>query len=462
MKRNILIAILALVICIALAGCGNDKDSGSETEKPTSIVGSWECEDIAMTFNGEKADQELIETTFGEDYSSVLILVAYSDGSADMTLMDDEVSLSWNEENDNEYRLSSIKMESGEFDDMNAKLDGEKLIISTKETYYNNDVEETSEIDFTMKYLGDKSRLIDGWDVKLSDEEVYAMSNALSGGGCIEVDGMLYGDYGGKEWGGGAFTVAKIKDNELKDKKVIEKDVKVSDLTTYDGSIYGILDGKKIVKVEAGKTEANTLYEGDCDHLQVTDDGIYFTDKESKYCKVDLKGKNKETVLDKEVYYPYQVSAKFMVYQDDADDETIHVYNLKEKADTKLTEEASYKPLLCGEYIYFYTPGSDENLNHMCRINMYSGKEEKAEKESILYDYYLTPDNIIAATGGFVKLDYSKWDKMADQNNMGTEFYPVYSNGEIWITKSSGENFMGPKTFGTDDEKSIGYTYMTE
>ena len=57
------------------------------------------------------------------------------------------------------------------------------------------------EMKFTMKYLGKKSKLIEGWDVTLDDDEIYAMSNAMVGGACVEADGMLYGDYGGKEWG---------------------------------------------------------------------------------------------------------------------------------------------------------------------------------------------------------------------------------------------------------------------
>lgn len=43
-----------------------------------------------------------------------------------------------------------------------------------------------------------------------------------------------------------------------------------------------------------------------------------------------LDGKNKETVLDKGVFYPYQVSSKFLIYQDDADGETLHVYNMED------------------------------------------------------------------------------------------------------------------------------------
>lgn len=464
MKKMIAV-IVTLAMLLAFAGCGGDGDNKTEdTEKSkvTSIVGNWECDDIEMTDSGEKADEETVRTMFGDDFSSVLEFAAYSDGTADLTLMGDEGAVSWSEKKNKEYKLSDPDSKSGDSNEMTARLEGENLIINIKESYSSDGKEQVMEMKFTMKYAGKKSRLVKGWDVTLSDDEVYAMSNAMAGGSFVEADGILYGDYGGREWGAGSFTAAKINDGKLENKTVVEKNTKASCLSVYDGHVYGILDGDRIVRVEAGKTEADILYKGECGHLQVTKNGIFFTDGNSRYCKVDLNGKNKETVLDKAVYYPYQVNSEFLVYQDDADDETLHVYNMKEETDTRISNIVSYAPVIRGDNIYFYTPGSGEDMKYMCRVNMYSGKEKKAGKESVLYSYYLTPDSIIAAKGGFVKVDYAEWDKLADQSNVGMESYPVYSNGEIWITKTSGENFMGPETFGTDDEKSIGYSYIKD
>ena len=138
------------------------------------------------------------------------------------------------------------------------------------------------------------------------------------------------------------------------------------------------------------------------------------------------------------------------------------MYNMENGNDTKISDVISYEPMLCGDYLYFYTPGSDEDLNYMCRVNMYSGKLEKAEQEALMFDYYVTPDNFSVAMGGFVTAEFDEWNKFADKNSAGFKFYPIYSNGEIWITWCDGENFMGPRTFGTDDEKSIGYSYVNK
>ena len=43
---------------------------------------------------------------FGKDFSSVLKLAAYGDGSADINMMGDEGVISWTETEDNGYKLS--------------------------------------------------------------------------------------------------------------------------------------------------------------------------------------------------------------------------------------------------------------------------------------------------------------------------------------------------------------------
>ena len=462
MKRKIWIGLFLFTLCFAFTGCGvNKSDKSKDTNKSEmiTIVGTWTCEKIEVVDNGEKLDQKTIKAMFGDDYSNVLKLTAYSDGTANINLMSEESTFFWKESKKNQYKFSTSASNSDNTDELSAKLEDDQLIMIIKETYSSNGKKQDMEMQFTMKYIGKKSTLVKGWDVTFDDEDVYSMSNAMSDGECIEVDGMLYGNFGGKDWGQGAFMCATINDNNLDDKTIIKKNVKVTNLTYYDGSIYGIFDNKKIIKLEAGETEVEVVYEGTCNYLQVTDKGIYFTDENEEYCQIDFNGKNKKTILKKKVFYPYQVSSKFLVYQDDGDGETLHIYNMKNGDDTKISDMVSYKPMLCGDYLYFYTPGSNEEMNYLCRINMYSGKQEKAEHEALMFDYYVTPDHISVAVGGFVTIEFNEWDKIHEKSSAGFPFYPIYSNGEIWVTRSYGENFMGPKKFGTDDEKSIGYTF---
>lgn len=299
MKRKILAAALVLGMCCTFAGCGgggkdDGKNSDKEKAKEVSIIGSWECEDIEVTDNGKKMKKDSVKTIFGEDFSKVLKFSAYSDGVAYLTMMDDENGVTWTKTKDKSYKISLSGAQEKESESMTAKLDGEKLIIRSEDTYQSDGKDMTMEMEFIMKYLGKKSRIMDGWDVTLSDDEVYAMSNFVSEGRFVATDGLLYGDYGGKKWGKGAFTVGKISGNKVENQKVLAKEAKAGSLTAYDGAVYGILDQEKIIKVEVGKTKVETLYTGTCDYLQVTKDGIFFTDEKNHYCRIDFDGKNKK------------------------------------------------------------------------------------------------------------------------------------------------------------------------
>lgn len=90
----------------------------------------------------------------------------------------------------------------------------------------------------------------------------------------------------------------------------------------------------------------------------------------------------------------------------------------------------------------------------MCRVDMYSGKVDKAEGAAIVYDYYVTPKYIAAAKGGFVKIKFSEWDTFSNTSSAGTKAYPVYSNGKTWIAKAYGETYMDTKIFSTEEGKS--------
>ena len=222
-----------------------------------------------------KMKKDSVKTIFGEDFSKVLKFSAYSDGAAYITMMDDENGAAWTKTKAKSYKISLSGAQEKEGESMTAKLDGKKLIIRSEDTYQSDGKDMTMEMEFIMKYLGKKSRVMDGWDVTLSDEEVYAMRNFVAEGRFVVADGLLYGDYGGKKWGKGAFTVGKINGSKVENQKVLAKDAKAGSLTVYDGAVYGILDQEKIIKAEVGKTKVETLYTGTCEYLQVTKDGIF-------------------------------------------------------------------------------------------------------------------------------------------------------------------------------------------
>ena len=74
----------------------------------TSIIGSWECENIEVVDNGEKLDKDTVEMMFGEGVSNAFKLAAYDDGLAYVTMMEEEGAVLWSETSDKVYKFSHI------------------------------------------------------------------------------------------------------------------------------------------------------------------------------------------------------------------------------------------------------------------------------------------------------------------------------------------------------------------
>ena len=61
------------------------------------------------------------------------------------------------------------------------------------------------------------------------------------------------------------------------------------------------------------------------------------------------------------------------MYQDDADNESLHIYSISDDMDFKLNDEPSYDPTIFENTVYFSTRDSEnENAYHMTRIDLTS------------------------------------------------------------------------------------------
>ena len=467
-KCKVLAVIMAAVMCFAMAGCGSDKDvkKTAKPEKPkmTSVVGEWECTGAEIEDNGEKVSDETLKTMLGEEFSEMLHITAYSDGIAEMEMLGDKFPVKW-EKKDGAYIIRLSEKDGDGSETMTAELKDSKLTVTSKSTYKSDDEDREMTMRFFMKYMGKVSKVLDGWDRQFSDKEIYDMSNFMNGGKFLIVDGRLYGSFGGEDVGEGAFCSAKLKSGDtagIEDKKVIAEKSYVMYLTEHDGYIYATENSEKIIRVKAGGSKVKTLYEGECQYMQVTEDGIYFTDKDYRFCRIGMDGGDKTTVIDKAVFYPYFVAENMILYQDDKDGESLYMYDTAKKKDTKLTDMVSYQPLMNGDCLYFYTPAEGEDCNYTCRLDLYSysGKVEKAEKETILFALFLEPKKITFAAGGFTSLSLDKWDKLSEQSYGGGIYYPAYSDGKRTLYKSGGNAYISYNDFAHClDGKPIGYSY---
>jgi hypothetical protein len=185
----------------------------------------------------------------------------------------------------------------------------------------------------------------------------------------------------------------------------------VCDLFIQNGYIYGVKDaGDKqgIYRVRTSGEEGTLILEVNEADMQYDSGYIYYsTDKYSNERNQDLchlyrcnlDGTGVEEVLSKRVFCWY-VFGDTVLYQDDMDNESLHLYNMTTKSDQKLNDQTSYCPIYDGDYIYYSSPTQEDNGN--CRI--WKVKADGAENQQVsdynigdriaLYDDYIYYQNI--------------------------------------------------------------------
>ena len=450
MKKLLLMVFLSVVLCLGMAGCGGGGGEEPETEAPVaeSVAGDWECIDMTMAEGDAEMTKDDLEELFGAKVKELAHLTAYPDGTGEMMLLDETLKFTWTEA-DNKYTLKVTGDDAGT--PLVAELADNQLSMTMDDG--------TAAMSFTFKYLGKVSAVIDGWNLHLTDEEVIEMSNFMVWGESIVVDDMLYGSFGGNTWDDGSFSVAKVKKDGVGDRAVMKEGVRASTLTEHDGYIYGALGNAEIIKLEAGDSKYETLYKGVCDYVQVYGDRIYFTDENYCLCSVDMKGKDKKTEIDKkDMYYVYVLPNDMVIYQDDPDGESIHIYDLKAARDYKLTDVVSHGPVICGDYLYFAELVGD-NTYKFCRLDLYSGKLDKAPGTMDNNEFFIENGKIIFGTGGYPALALEDWDKLSETNAMGLVLEVRSSNGEVKImSDSTGEMYLRHAAFDEEGENfKIGF-----
>ena len=124
--------------------------------------------------------------------------------------------------------------------------------------------------------------------------------------------------------------------------------------------------------------------------LQIVGDSMYYCKcKEdspselTQYCKSNLDGENEEVIIDEPVYFPYVIE-NTIFYQNDADNETIHKYDLETKEDTKITQEKTYGYTLDDDYLYCVV--KDDTKNAEERIGTLVKVDLKTLESTTIYD----------------------------------------------------------------------------
>lgn len=187
--------------------------------------------------------------------------------------------------------------------------------------------------------------------------------------------------------------------------------------------------------------------------MQIKGEYIYYSDNPSDYSgqtsgisdheahlyRCDLDGNNVVEVIAKPVFFPY-VFNNGILYQDDRDGESLHMYYWDGRGDIKINNQRSYYPVFNGEYIYYVSP-VDSNGNESDDYTIWKTKIDGTENQQV--------SNVAISDSLLVLEDYifsiNKNGQVFRMKKDGTEYkvishdtnslYLQYINGMIKYTK---------------------------
>ena len=358
-----------------LVGCGTESSSTSEVEIQQSTVSSSVVEIIEPVMYEEYQDVQDFGKTYGvpENQEKTDVLKQTVSGSGIMLVYD----VPEEHKEDIESWKQSLLENGFVIENTNTSDGGEVITYSkeeTKEKVILAAAVSTEDSTMTVMTVAITDFSVDGILPTADDPNlakiIEEQNRAQVHGDYLIQDGWIYG----LTWNdsGNAIFAKKRLDGTDYTKMT---DGYFTDIFLKDAYVYGAkLVGKKqgIYKMRSSGEDIECILEGNDMAIQVTDDYIYYTpdiylkaeevtDASTHLYRCDLDGNNIEEVIAKPVYCWY-VFENAILYQDDRDNCSLHIYDLERQTDTKVNDQISYNPIYDGEYIY-YSSDVDEKRN---------------------------------------------------------------------------------------------------
>lgn len=424
MKKWISMILVMLMTVSLITGCGGsggaeESEKAATEEKITLDSGYWVVE--TMTLEGTEFTSEEIVEIFGE-LDAVMALAFSKEGKVSGILFGDNFEAAYTGE------LESFEIQLENEGIKGSYTEEEKMILT---------LQDGSDMVLTYVEKMPESIASNPWityEPKFSDEQTCAMSSFMMGGRYWIEEDVLYGlSHAESNEGALAATPFYMKGDfpEFEGTSILDGRGDATYLCKVDDVFYYIMKGEEICCINADGSGLETLYKGACDYLQIHNDRIYFTDENYHFISMDMNGKDLVTVVDKEIYYPYFISSDWMIFQDDADSESLHLYNIAFGEEVNITDIPSYHPIMNGKYLYF-VDGTDaeKGENYLCRIDMSDPESflcERSEKTLSIMDYMMDGNWIYASNDTSVTID--NWQNLSLEDTVSEEMEVYVSEG---------------------------------
>lgn len=433
MKKTIALILSLLLLLCLFAGCGgNDNENpGKPNEEKNGIAdGYWIAEKIVM--EGTEFSGDDMTGIFGPA-DSIMALAFGTDGTFNAVLFEDYLK--------GTYTGTSEAPEmdfGGEI--VKGTLDGDTLVLTMKDG------------SFTLKRQDEipDSLANNPWVTYAPDfdaKQTAAMSNFMSYGYYLIEDDVLYGLTHSETLSGslGAMPFHMKGDFPEFEETIILDGKGYANYICKDGdTLYYIRNFEAVCKVNIDGSGAEVLYEGVCDYLQIHEGRLYFADENYNFVSTDMNGGDFTTVVDKEIYYPYFICSDWMIFQDDADDESLHLYNITHGTELNITYVPSYNPILDGHYLYYADMVDDQYF--LCRIDMsdpetflFEGSDLPLRESSFMID-----DKFVYTTNG-ISIEKENWQKLTDDSDVTEEIYVCVSEGYTVYHEFDSDGLIGRK-----------------
>ena len=296
-------------------------------------------------------------------------------------------------------------------------------------------------------------------------EQAMAMSNRNDcNQDCLIEDDVFYGSYFTAEDGSPLFCRMELKREGNAVSQVGWSVLDGENRPLYihkrgDTLYYAMMDRESrdmtgIACVRTDGSDRRVLVEGDCFDLCLAGERMYYTDEYSRLWSADLEGGDRQLVLDKEVYYSFLLNEDWVIYQDDADNESLHLYYLPTQTDIKLNDEPSYEPVLIGDKLFFAVFDEEtEGARHLCRIDLSEWERVYDEaldchvprftterSERLFGGWYATDGTILVPANNWNGTSAAYWEDLEDNAYLGVERGVVYFSDEYEINYVYDEN----------------------
>lgn len=417
MKKWISVILAMLMTACLLAGCG-----GSEEAKEPAVEGKitldsgyWGVE--TMTLEGVEFTSEEIVEIFG-DLDSVMALAFSKEGEVSGILFGDNFEATY----------------TGTLEEFEIQLQNEVLKGSYSEEKMVLILQDGSEMVLVHQEEMPESMALNPWltyKPEFNAEQTRAMSNFIMCGRYLVEDDVVYGlTHATSLQGAFAATPFYMKGDfpEFEETKILDDRGAATYVNKVGDVFYYIMNGEEICRINVDGSGLETLYKGVCDYMQIHNERLYFTDENYHFVSTDMDGKDLKEVVNKEIYYPYFICSDWMIFQDDADSESLHLYNTAFGEEVNITYVKSYSPIMNGKYLY-YIDASDGN-NYLCRIDMSDPEKflcERSEKTLSIMDYMIDGDWIYASNDTSVAID--NWQNLFLEDTVSEEMEVYVSEG---------------------------------